>query len=110
MVVDGEVSLVLPDLLTMDIDSGRRVVMRIGVHLLDSRWVGLHDLPALSVVELHPVVLAILNFASALKCLRKELTEVVVVGGVLKTKVADIAEILVELLCFELVECFKHVN
>ena len=69
------------------------------VHLLNSRWVRLHDLPALSIVELHPVVLAILNLPSALKRLGEELAQIVVVRGVLESEITDIAEVLVEFLC-----------
>jgi len=87
----------------VDINRGGRVVVHVGVvHLLDSRRVRLHDLPALPVVQLHPVVLAILDLAGALEGLGKELAQVVVVGGVLESKVADVAEVLVELLCSEL--------
>jgi hypothetical protein len=64
--------------------------------------VRLHDLPALAIVQLHPVVLAVLNLASALERLGEELAEVVVVGGILETKVADVAKVLVEFLCCEL--------
>jgi hypothetical protein len=99
--VDGEVSLVLPVGLAMDVDGSRRVLMNVRVvHLLNSRGrVRLHHLPALAVVQLHPVVLAILNLPSALERLGEELAQVVVIGGVLETEVANVAEILVELLC-----------
>lgn len=63
----------------------------------------LHLLPALAVVELHPVVLAVLYLASALERLREQLTQVVVVGGVLEAQVANVAQVLVEFLC-ELLE------
>jgi hypothetical protein len=104
MVIDGQMRLVLPVGLAVDIDGSRRVVVLVGVvHLLDScRWVRLHNLPALAVVQLHPVVLAVFDLASALERLGEQLTQVVVVGGVLKTKVADVAKVLVELLCSEL--------
>ena len=72
------------------------------VELLHGRWVRLHHLPALAVVKLHPVILAVLDLAGALECLREQLTEVVVVGGVFKAKISHVAEILVELLCFGL--------
>lgn len=104
MVINGEVGLVLPVGLAVNIDGGRRVLMDVLVmHLLNgSSWVRLHDLPTLAVVQLHPIVLAVLNLASALERLGEELTEVIVVGGVLKTKVANVAEVLVELLCSSL--------
>jgi hypothetical protein len=45
-----------------------------GVHLLDGgRWVRLHDFPTLSIVQLHPVVLAILDFSSAFQRLGEQL-------------------------------------
>ena len=69
------------------------------VHRLRSRWVRLEDLPALAVVQLHPVVLAILDLSSALESLSEQLPKVVVVGCVLKAEVTDVAEVLVEFLC-----------
>lgn len=59
----------------------------------------LHDLPALSVIKLHPVILAVFNFAGALQRLREQFAQVVVVWGVFKAKVADITQVLVKLLC-----------
>jgi len=53
--------------------------------------------PSSSIVELHPVVLPILHFAGVLEGLCQKITEIVVVGGVLKAEVANIAQILVEL-------------
>lgn len=55
-------------------------------------------LPALAVVELHPVIFSILDIASALESLCKQVTKVVVIWGILESKVADVAEVLVELL------------
>jgi hypothetical protein len=60
---------------------------------------GLHYLPAFAVVELHPVILAVLDLASALERLGEELTQVVVVRCVLEAEVAYVAKVLVELLC-----------
>ena len=100
MVVDGEVGLLLPVLLALKVNSHGRVLVGVGVvHGLHSRWVRLENLPALAVVELHPVVLAVLDLAGALERLREELAEVVVVRGVLEAQVADVAQVLVELLC-----------
>jgi hypothetical protein len=78
--------------------------MEVGVvHLLNGRsGVGLHYLPTLAVVQLHPVVLAILYLSCALQRLGEELAEIVVIGSIFKTEVANIAEVLVELLCAEL--------
>jgi len=50
----------------------------------------LHSLPALAIVELHPVVLAVLNLAAVLECLSEQIAQVVVVGCVLEAKVADV--------------------
>ena len=63
------------------------------------RWVLLHVLPALSIVDLHPVVLAILHFAGILESLGEQIAKVVVVGSVLEAKIADIGEIFVKFLC-----------
>jgi hypothetical protein len=43
------------------------------VHGLRSRRVRLEDLPALAVVQLHPVVLAVLDLSSALESLSEQL-------------------------------------
>ena len=100
MVVDGQVRLGLPVRLAVNVDSGRRVLVDVGmVHLLNGRGVRLHYLPTLSVVQLHPVVLAVFNFASALERLGEEFAQVVVVRCVLEAEVTDIAQILVEFLC-----------
>jgi hypothetical protein len=98
--VDRQVRLVLPVRLAVNIDCGGRLLMNVAaVHLLDGSRVRFHHLPALAIVQLHPVVLAILDFSGALKCLCKEFAQVVVVGGVFKPKVAYVAKVLVELLC-----------
>lgn len=102
--VDGEVRLLLPVLLALEIDGHGRVWVDIGVvHGLNSGRVRLHRLPPLAIVQLHPIILAILNLSSALEGLGKELPEVVVVGGILEAQVTDVAEVLVELLCVSLV-------
>ena len=78
MVIDRQVRLLLPVRLAVDVDGGRGVLVDVGmVHLLNCRM-GFHYLPALAIVELHPVVLAVLNLASALECLGEEFAEVVV--------------------------------
>lgn len=60
----------------------------------------LHRVPPLSriLADLHPVVLAILDVAGVLQGLGEELSEVIVVGGILETKVSDVRQVLVELL------------
>lgn len=50
----------------------------------------LHSLPALAVVELHPVVLTVLDFATVLECLSEQVAQVIVVGCVFEAKVADV--------------------
>lgn len=64
----------------------------------------LQDLPSLSVVQLHPIVFAILYLAGALQCLCEQFTEIVIIGRVLKAKIAHITQVLVELLCDILVQ------
>lgn len=55
--------------------------------------------PALSriLIDLHPVVLAILDLTGVLESLGKELAEIVVVGCVFKAEVADVGEVLAKL-------------
>lgn len=104
MVVDWEVRLLLPVLLALEVDRHGRVWVDVGmVHGLGGRRVRLHGFPALAIVQLHPVVFTILNLARALQGLGEELAEVVVVGCVLEAQVTDVAEVLVELLCEQLV-------
>jgi hypothetical protein len=55
--------------------------------------------PASAVVELHPIVLSIFHLAGILEGLRQEITQVIVVRGILETKVAHIAQIFVEFFC-----------
>jgi hypothetical protein len=52
---------------------------------MGGRRMSLQNLPALSVVQLHPVVLAILDLAGALESLSEQLAEVVVIRRVLET-------------------------
>ena len=74
MVVNGQVRLLLPVLLALHIHSHGRVGVGVGVvHRLRSRWVRLEDLPALAVVQLHPVVLAVFDLSGALESLSKQL-------------------------------------
>jgi hypothetical protein len=64
------------------------------------RWVALDRLPALSIVQLHPIVFAILHLArNVLECLGEKVTQMIVVGGVFETEVADISKVFVEFLC-----------
>lgn len=108
MVVDGQVRLLLPVRLAVDVDGGRGVLVDVGmVHLLNCRM-GFHYLPALAIVELHPVVLAILNLASALERLGEKLAQVVVVGCVLEAEVTDVAEVFVELLCSRVSDAHRY--
>ena len=59
----------------------------------------LRVLPALAVVDLHPVVFAILHFARILERLSKEFAKVVVVWRVFESEVADVRKVFVKLLC-----------
>jgi hypothetical protein len=59
---------------------------------------GSRHVPALAAIELHPVVLAILDFARVLQRRGEEFAEVVVIGLVLEAQVAHVGEVLVELL------------
>ena len=54
--------------------------------------------PAPSIVQLHPVILSVLNFASVLQSLREQITEVIIIGGIFEPKVANVRQVLVELL------------
>ena len=58
-----------------------------------------HGLPSSTIVEFHPIVLAIFNFASVLQSLSEEFSKIVIIGRVLKAKVPNVAQIFVELLC-----------
>ena len=55
-------------------------------------------LPPLAVVQLHPIVLSIFDLARSLESLSEQITQVVVIWSILESKVADVAEVLVELL------------
>lgn len=63
--------------------------------------------PSSSVVQFHPVVFTVLNFAGVFESLCKEVPKVVVVRGVLKAKVANISKIFIELLWLILVYNIK---
>lgn len=78
--------------------AGGRVGYSIAVVEVSGRCVALHRFPALSVIDFHPVIFAILNLAGALKGLREQLTQVVVIGSVLEAEVTDVAQVLVEFL------------
>jgi hypothetical protein len=103
VVIDGEVSraLLLPRMgLAVKVNRGRRVLVSTGLlELVHGRGVCLEDFPSLSVVQLHPVVLSVLDLAGALKCLSEQLAKVVIIWCILEAKVPDVAKVLVELLC-----------
>lgn len=69
--------------------------------LLVLRRVGL-IFPPPPIVQLHPVILAILHFSGVLQCLCEEIPQVVVIGRVLETEIPDVGQILAELLCVRL--------
>lgn len=58
----------------------------------------LHMLPTLAIVDLHPIVIAVLDVPNVLKCLSEQVSEIVIVRRVLETKVSDVAQVFVELL------------
>ena len=58
-----------------------------------------HSLPTLAIVELHPIILAILNFSCILQCLSKKISKIIIVGSVFESEVANVAKVLVEFLC-----------
>lgn len=59
----------------------------------------LHSLPSFAIIELHPIVLSIFDFAGVLERLSEQLTQIVVVRSILKSKVPDVAKVFAELLC-----------
>lgn len=56
-------------------------------------------LPSSSTVQLHPVVLAIFELVRISSRLGEEITEEVVIGGILESKISNIAQVFVEFLC-----------
>lgn len=63
-----------------------------------------HVLPSLAVVKLHPVIFAVLNVSGVFQRLSEQVSEVVIIWRVLEAKIADIAQIFVELFC----DCIQH--
>lgn len=55
--------------------------------------------PTSTVVQLHPVVLPIFNFPCVLQGLSEEVSQIVIIGSVLETEVANVGQILVEFIC-----------
>lgn len=62
------------------------------------RGVLLNGLPSFAVVELHPIVLTILDLSSVLQCLGEQIPKIVVIRGILEAKISDVAQVLVEFL------------
>ena len=50
----------------------------------------LHCLPALAIVQLHPIVFAVLNLARVLESLSEKFSEVIVIWSILKPEVPDV--------------------
>lgn len=59
----------------------------------------LHRFPAFAVVQLHPIILSILNLARVLQSLGEQIPQIIIVRGLFEPQVPDIAQILIELLC-----------
>jgi hypothetical protein len=78
------------------------------VRNVGTRWMVLHRLPPLAVVDFHPVINAVFGFPRVLKGLGEKITEVIVVWLVLESKVANITQILVEFLCKKLVRDWRY--
>lgn len=68
----------------------------------------LHSFPALAVVNLHPVVLAIFDLSGALEGLREQLTKVVVIWGVFEAEIPDVAEVFAEFFWETLAKVFNR--
>jgi hypothetical protein len=56
------------------------------------------SLPTLAVVQLHPIVFSIFDFAAVLEGLSEQIPQEVVIGCIFETKVSHIGEVLVELI------------
>ena len=68
------------------------------------------SIPATASVEFHPVVFTILDLAGVFERLCKKVTKKIVIRSVFETEVADVAEILVELLCNRISEAVQNVT
>ena len=51
----------------------------------------LHGLPTFAVMEFHPIVFTVLNLACILESLGEKFAKVIVIGGILESKIANIA-------------------
>jgi hypothetical protein len=60
-------------------------------------------LPSPAVVQLHPVVLPIFHLSRVFQSLGEQVSQVIVVGRILKTKVPNVGQILAEFLCTTIV-------
>ncbi len=56
-------------------------------------------LPSFAVIELHPIIIPILDLPSVFQRLGEEIAQVVVVWSILKTEVSHVTQIFVEFLC-----------
>ena len=59
----------------------------------------LQGLPSFAIVELHPIILPILDFTGIFERLSKEFAQIVVIWSIFKAQVSDVAKVFVELLC-----------
>lgn len=64
--------------------------------------------PTSTVVQLHPVVLPIFNFPCVLQGLSEEVSQIVIIGSVLETEVANVGQILVEFIWIAIAEIFNR--
>lgn len=58
----------------------------------------LNGLPPFAVVQLHPIIFSILDFSRVLQRLGEQVSQVIVIGSVLESQVADIGQIGVQLI------------
>src|ERR1700761_4888692 len=67
-------------------------------------WVLFHGLPSLAVIDFHPIIISVLGLSSVLQSLCEEVTQIIVIRFIFKSKIADITEIFIEFLCKGLVQ------
>lgn len=58
----------------------------------------LNGFPPFTIVQLHPIILSILNFTGVLQRLGEQISKVVVVGGIFEPEVSDVTQVLIDLI------------